>query len=252
MVTAEPDVESLLALIRNAINVDMGLAEPDSPPLPAPAKNASSTMRELRMKFDTQFAKLKTPDSEISELRSKIDRNRKSTGPSTQIGSFESRPLLRQPRRGFEAIMAGDMKHDIAPPKLHPRVAELRPSFQETEAPAGTFEEYVPEPEYAVEDTSQQWVEEERQQLPVVQYQALENAYEPPSLMSDISAMAAHDSFSELAQSLAGPAPGEQSVEDMTQNLLRGMLKTWLDDNLPGMVEKLVREEIERVARRGR
>jgi cell pole-organizing protein PopZ len=27
------------------------------------------------------------------------------------------------------------------------------------------------------------------------------------------------------------------------------MLKTWLDDNLPGLVERLVRAEIERVAR---
>jgi uncharacterized protein len=27
------------------------------------------------------------------------------------------------------------------------------------------------------------------------------------------------------------------------------MLKTWLDDNLPGLVERLVRGEIERVAR---
>jgi cell pole-organizing protein PopZ len=27
------------------------------------------------------------------------------------------------------------------------------------------------------------------------------------------------------------------------------MLKTWLDDNLPGMVERLVRAEIERVSR---
>jgi hypothetical protein len=38
----------------------------------------------------------------------------------------------------------------------------------------------------------------------------------------------------------------------MTRDLLRGMLKHWLDANLPGLVERLVREEIERVARRGR
>jgi uncharacterized protein len=38
----------------------------------------------------------------------------------------------------------------------------------------------------------------------------------------------------------------------MTRDLLRGMLKQWLDDNLPALVESLVREEIERVARRGR
>jgi hypothetical protein len=31
--------------------------------------------------------------------------------------------------------------------------------------------------------------------------------------------------------------------------MLRPMLKSWLDDNLPGLVERLVRTEIERVAR---
>jgi len=47
-------------------------------------------------------------------------------------------------------------------------------------------------------------------------------------------------------------ATGDRGLEDMTRDLLRGMLKTWLDDNLPDLVERLVRDEIERVARRGR
>jgi cell pole-organizing protein PopZ len=34
--------------------------------------------------------------------------------------------------------------------------------------------------------------------------------------------------------------------------MMRPMLKTWLDDNLPALVERLVRTEIERVARGGR
>jgi hypothetical protein len=34
--------------------------------------------------------------------------------------------------------------------------------------------------------------------------------------------------------------------------LLRPLLKSWLDDNLPNLVERLVRQEIERVARPGR
>jgi cell pole-organizing protein PopZ len=34
------------------------------------------------------------------------------------------------------------------------------------------------------------------------------------------------------------------------KEMLRPMLKAWLDDNLPPLVERLVREEIERVARR--
>jgi cell pole-organizing protein PopZ len=41
-------------------------------------------------------------------------------------------------------------------------------------------------------------------------------------------------------------------VEEALRDLLRPMLKQWLDDNLPTMVERLVRSEIERVARGGR
>ncbi len=41
-------------------------------------------------------------------------------------------------------------------------------------------------------------------------------------------------------------------IEDATREMLRPMLKQWLDDNLPTMVERLVRQEIERVARGGR
>ncbi len=38
-------------------------------------------------------------------------------------------------------------------------------------------------------------------------------------------------------------------VIGLTREMLRPMLKTWLDDNLPGIVERLVSAEIERVAR---
>ena len=41
-------------------------------------------------------------------------------------------------------------------------------------------------------------------------------------------------------------------MDDLARDLLRPMLQEWLDDNLPGIVEKLVRAEIERVARGGR
>ncbi|MGP0058551.1 MAG: PopZ family protein [Beijerinckiaceae bacterium] len=46
--------------------------------------------------------------------------------------------------------------------------------------------------------------------------------------------------------------PPDESLADMVREILRPMLKAWLDDNLPIMVERLVRTEIERVARGGR
>ena len=41
-------------------------------------------------------------------------------------------------------------------------------------------------------------------------------------------------------------------VEDADRDMLRPMLKDWLDNNLPTIVERLVRTEIERAARGGR
>jgi cell pole-organizing protein PopZ len=40
-----------------------------------------------------------------------------------------------------------------------------------------------------------------------------------------------------------------RTLEDLVKEMLRPMLKAWLDDNLPPLVERLVRMEIERVAR---
>jgi cell pole-organizing protein PopZ len=39
------------------------------------------------------------------------------------------------------------------------------------------------------------------------------------------------------------------TLQDMMREMLRPMLRAWLDDNLPGMVERLVRDEIERMKR---
>jgi cell pole-organizing protein PopZ len=40
-----------------------------------------------------------------------------------------------------------------------------------------------------------------------------------------------------------------RSFDEIAEEMLRPMLQEWLDDNLPTLVERLVREEIERVAR---
>ncbi len=43
-----------------------------------------------------------------------------------------------------------------------------------------------------------------------------------------------------------------RSLEDVVAELLKPMLRSWLDDNLPTIVERLVKAEIERVSRGGR
>ena len=62
------------------------------------------------------------------------------------------------------------------------------------------------------------------------------------------STMAAVDSaFNSLANTVIGA--NARTLEDLVKEMLRPMLKSWLDDNLPGLVDRIVRAEIERVSR---
>lgn len=56
-------------------------------------------------------------------------------------------------------------------------------------------------------------------------------------------------SFGSLSQALLEEQ--KRLLNDKMEAMLRPMLQEWLDTNLPPLVERLVREEIERVVRRG-
>jgi len=40
-----------------------------------------------------------------------------------------------------------------------------------------------------------------------------------------------------------------RNLDEVAEEMLRPMLQEWLDNNLPSLVERLVRSEIERIAR---
>ena len=66
-------------------------------------------------------------------------------------------------------------------------------------------------------------------------------------LLSSATSAAVDSAFNALAHTVL--VQNARTLEDLVREMLRPMLKTWLDDNLPGLVERLVRAEIERVAR---
>jgi uncharacterized protein len=67
------------------------------------------------------------------------------------------------------------------------------------------------------------------------------------SLMSSHTSAAVDSAFNALAQTVL--IQNARTLEDLVREMLRPLLKSWLDDNLPGMVERIVKAEIERVAR---
>jgi cell pole-organizing protein PopZ len=65
--------------------------------------------------------------------------------------------------------------------------------------------------------------------------------------LSTTTANAVDSAFNSLAHTVLGN--NARTLEDLVKEMLRPMLKSWLDDNLPGLVDRIVRAEIERVSR---
>ena len=113
----------------------------------------------------------------------------------------------------------------LSPPPAAPRIPRIEPSFV---APPRAPEPLRP--------------------MPPVRPVEAPAPVEDASLISDETGSAVAAAFQTL--SAARPVmPGPDVMEAMARELLRPMLKEWLDDNLPTIVERLVRAEIERVAR---
>ena len=68
------------------------------------------------------------------------------------------------------------------------------------------------------------------------------------SLVSDQAAGAAASAFGQLSAAISMPSDG-RTLEDVTRELLKPLLKGWLDEHLPRIVDAAVRDEVERISR---
>ena len=69
-----------------------------------------------------------------------------------------------------------------------------------------------------------------------------------PSLINDDAAQSMRKSFAALSMLAENSGEAHSPLESMVRETLRPMLADWLDDNLPDIVEQLVRDEIDRIA----
>ena len=152
---------------------------------------------------------------------------------------------------GAEAEVEAEVEPDEAPMEAPEpvRVAAFAPE------PAPVFDD-----EDDILDLTEPYKAQEP--APVFQSEDLE-AYAPPPakaapapmpvieepIVSQVAEAAAASAFGHLAQTIAMPGHG-RTLEDVVRELLRPMLKTWLDENLPTIVQATVDEEVSRIARR--
>jgi cell pole-organizing protein PopZ len=261
---SEPGMEDLLASIRKAINED-------SAPKPggAGAPGISGSMRELRVHLDDRTRPPgERPQSEILELRNRIAGQLAERTPNQPASKSSGFAGILSGDVGLPAPLQGSARTKTEERQPMMQAPSLRQGYSESENEAVDSAPSPDEPRYSDDRDRGDDPGEDHDPQSYRRGRAIrESAYPPPSLpeshrhgssaqrgagmMSPEASASAESAFSRLADSLISRATSERSIEDITRELLRPMLKQWLDEHLPTLVERLVREEIERVARRG-
>lgn len=282
VVTAEPRMEELLASIRKAIHDDIGEVPPAMSARAAPPPFRSPNIREPAPRAEEQPI---SAAAEIQQLRDKINRTRAvdalSVRDSAVAASTAQRsqapaavtpppPVPEPPRRSWRDLDPPSLRlrptvteperitpprFETAPPRVEPvadRSSEAMPRGDFAASRAGAAAD-----PFSADYAQHSWDEDRPALLPPLREgprprPETSTAFGAGPMLSGDSAQSVQSAFNKLAETVLSRATGDRSIEELTRDLLRGMLKQWLDDNLPPLVERLVREEIERVARQGR
>ncbi len=165
-------------------------------------------------------------------------------------------PSMEEILASIRSIIADD--REPAPPKAGSKPNPAPPGPQivySKEAPprAGVVAPARAEPAPAAPEPPTPkvvWRQPEAEPVALAPAACPEPAAEEEPLVSLQTNQAVSAAFDALSASLA--LQSAELAENMTREILRPMLKAWLDEHLPSLVERLVRAEIQRVARGGR
>lgn len=73
----------------------------------------------------------------------------------------------------------------------------------------------------------------------------------PPAIVSEDAVSASRNALASLSSLIVKPeVTGSDTLEGMVRDMLRPMLKEWLDANLPDVVERIVAKEVARISGR--
>ncbi len=214
----EPSMEEILASIRRIIADDdaakapVAAAKPPEPPRPAPAP-----------------APQPAPAPAAANKQDDID---------AILNGFDAAPAKPEPEP------LPELELPAPPPPAAPASEEPAADILDlTEAMAASAEASSFRPIEAESDV----VFEEEQAEPLAPERRPSLTRQEQNLMSRATSDVVNSAFNSLAQTVL--VQNARTLEDLVREMLRPMLKSWLDDNLPGLVERLVRAEIDRVSR---
>jgi uncharacterized protein len=221
---SEPSMEEILASIRKIISDEPVKTSPVAPESSAANQSTPAPAAPLPAAAKPAASLMDDDDDEVMELTPKpkvkvVEPHFITDDPVGNDISFEdAAPPAPKSQDDIDALMS----MDEAPVEAPPPVAAPTPVF----VPPPPAPMAAPAPVLASPPAP------------------------APRLMSEVTDRAASHAFASLTNTILNR--DARTLDDLMQDMLRPMIKTWLDDNLPTVVERLVKAEIERVSRGGR
>jgi cell pole-organizing protein PopZ len=228
----EPSMEEILASIRRIIADDEAKPAAAEKPASAPAAAKPAVMKDI-------------PPSAIAPAPKPVAAPKPVPPPPPP-------PAPEPASNNQDDIDAMLASLDAATPE-----ADIRPAQPEADVFELTDEMALPDPAPSAATFSKvepqddiEFTEAKASRRQPAYEAPFESAAPARPILSHSTVSAVESAFNSLANTVL--SNNARTLEDLVKEMLRPMLKSWLDDNLPGLVERIVKAEIERVSRGGR
>jgi uncharacterized protein len=240
----EPSMEEILASIRRIIADDE--AKPPaaekaaSAPEPAKAEKPAAPAPKPQLMSDIPPSKIPAAVASAAKATPPPPPPRPAPAPATPASNNQD---------DIDALLAGldetTSAAEVRPAQPEPEVLELTDDMAVAPNPApiaASFRKVEPQDDI-------EFIEAARAtpKAPAYEMPAFEQAAPKQQILSQTTVNAVESAFNTLANTVL--SNNARTLEDLVKEMLRPMLKAWLDDNLPALVERIVKAEIERVAR---
>ena len=244
----EPSMEEILASIRRIIADDEAkppVAEKPASPA-APAKPAAPAAKPAAMADIPPSA---LPAAQAAAAKPAPSPAKPAPPPAAPAPVSNSQDDIDALLNGLDEATSPE---EIRPPLPDGDVFELTDDMAVAMAappppPEPSFQKVEPQDDLEFAESAARAAAPRQ---PAYEPPPFENATPVQQILSHTTVSAVESAFNSLANTVL--SNNARTLEDLVKEMLRPMLKSWLDDNLPGLVERIVKAEIERVSRGGR
>ena len=248
----EPSMEEILASIRRIIADDEAkpptAEKPSSPAVAAPAKPEKPAVAAPGAKAPVMndIPPSAVPAAQAAVAKAAARPVKPAPPPAAPPAAA---PAASNSQDDIDALLNGldeaTTPAEIRPPLPDGEVFELTDEMALPD-PQASFHKIEPENDLEFTETA---APRAVHRQPAFEPPPLESPAAPPpqQILSRSTVSAVESAFNTLANTVL--SNNARTLEDLVKEMLRPMLKSWLDDNLPGLVERIVKAEIERVSR---